>query len=88
MGKVLRASVLMLLLGSCGGGNYSAPRQLDDACAIVRERPTYLRAMKAREHTDVAIAQAWVRVQEASRRRDEFLTDAPSHEHERHSRHG
>ena len=49
MGKVLKAAVLMLLLGSCGGGNYSAPRQLDDACAIVRERPTYLRAMRATE---------------------------------------
>jgi len=51
MGRFLRASVLVLLLASCGGGssNYSAPRQLDDACAIVRERPTYLRAMKATE---------------------------------------
>ena len=45
----LRASVLLLFLGSCGGGSYSAPRQLDDACAIISERPTYLRAMRATE---------------------------------------
>lgn len=51
MGRFLRASILFMFLASCGGGsgNYSAPRQLDDACAIVRERPQYLRAMKATE---------------------------------------
>lgn len=49
MSRFLRASVLLLCLASCGGGNYSAPRQLDDACAIIRERPQYLRAMKATE---------------------------------------
>jgi hypothetical protein len=49
MSRFLRASVLLLCLASCGGSNYSAPRQLDDACAIVRERPQYLRAMKATE---------------------------------------
>jgi hypothetical protein len=50
MSRFLRASVMVLLLASCGGGgNYSAPRQLDDACAILRERPQYLRAMTAAE---------------------------------------
>jgi hypothetical protein len=49
MSRFLRASVLLLCLASCGGGNYSAPRQLDDACAIIGERPQYLRAMKATE---------------------------------------
>ena len=39
---------LMLLLVSCGG-NYSAPRNLDDACSIVSQRPSYLRAMKDTE---------------------------------------
>jgi hypothetical protein len=39
-----------MFLASCGGGgNYSAPRQLDDACAIIRERPHYLRAMEMTE---------------------------------------
>ncbi len=51
MSRFLRASVLLLLLAACGGGSrqYEAPRQLDDACAIIRERPHYLRAMKATE---------------------------------------
>lgn len=50
MSRFLRASVTVLLLASCGGGgNYSAPRQLNDACAILRERPQYLRAMSAAE---------------------------------------
>lgn len=39
---------LMLLLVSCGG-NYSAPRNLDDACSIVAQRPSYLRAMEKSE---------------------------------------
>jgi hypothetical protein len=39
-----------MFLASCGGGgSYSAPRQLDDACAIIRERPQYLRAMERTE---------------------------------------
>lgn len=37
------------LVASCGGGNYSAPRNLENACAIVGERPAYLRAMRATE---------------------------------------
>lgn len=49
MSRFLRASLLLLVLASCGGGNYSAPRQMDDACAIIRERPKYLRAMEATE---------------------------------------
>ena len=50
MSRFLRASLVVLCLASCGGGgNYSAPRQLDDACAIIRERPQYLRAMERTE---------------------------------------
>jgi hypothetical protein len=49
MSRLLRASVLFLALASCGGGNFSAPRDLDNACAIVRERPQYYRAMQATE---------------------------------------
>jgi hypothetical protein len=50
MSRFLRAAILLLFLASCGGGgSYSAPRQLDDACAIVRERPQYLRAMEQTE---------------------------------------
>lgn len=49
MSRFLRASIVFLALASCGGGNFSAPRDLENACAIVRERPTYYRAMKATE---------------------------------------
>ena len=49
MSRSLRASILLLFLASCGGGNFSAPKNLDDACSIVRQRPTYLTAMKATE---------------------------------------
>ena len=51
MSRLLRASVLLLLLASCGGGRgeFSAPRDLDNACSIVRERPKYHAAMKQTE---------------------------------------
>jgi hypothetical protein len=38
-----------MVLASCGGGNFSAPRDLDNACAIVAERPKYLAAMRQTE---------------------------------------
>ncbi len=37
-----------LALAACGGSK-SPPRNLDDACALVDERPQYLRAMRATE---------------------------------------
>ncbi|MCA3459567.1 MAG: lytic transglycosylase [Rhodobacter sp.] len=49
MSRLLRASILLLLLASCGGGNFSAPRDLDNACSIIRERPRYLSAMESTE---------------------------------------
>lgn len=49
MSRLLRASILLLFLASCGGGRFSAPKNLDDACSILRQRPTYLTAMKATE---------------------------------------
>lgn len=47
MSRALRASILLLFLASCGGGNFSAPNNLDDACSIIAERPAYLKAMQA-----------------------------------------
>lgn len=47
MGRFLRAAVLLVLLASCGSGRFSAPRDLDNACAIVAERPQYYKAMRA-----------------------------------------
>jgi len=48
MKKLLRLSA-MLLLVSCGGGENRAPRNLNDACAIIAERPHYLAAMERSE---------------------------------------
>lgn len=49
MSRVLRALVIVLAVASCGGGNHSAPRNLDDACAILSQRPTYFKAFRATE---------------------------------------
>lgn len=49
MSRTFRASILLLCLASCGAGKFSAPRNLDDACAIVDQRPEYLRAFRAAE---------------------------------------
>ena len=49
MSRLLRASILLLALASCGGGNSSAPKNMDDACAILQQRPAYFKAMRATE---------------------------------------
>ncbi len=49
MSRLFRALALVLLAASCGGGSGTAPRQLDNACSILSERPEYLRAFKAVE---------------------------------------
>jgi hypothetical protein len=37
------------LAAGCGQREFSAPRSLDDACALARERPNYMRAMERTE---------------------------------------
>lgn len=50
MSRFLRATALMILVASCGGGgNYSAPRNLNDACSILDQRPTFQKAMRKSE---------------------------------------
>ncbi|MBM05718.1 MAG: lytic transglycosylase [Oceanibulbus sp.] len=49
MSKHLRAMIIVLLVASCGGGPQTAPRDLDNACTILKERPDYLRAFRATE---------------------------------------
>jgi len=49
MSKIILALAIILTLGSCAKRFGDAPRNLDDACAIVNERPSYLRAFKAAE---------------------------------------
>jgi hypothetical protein len=49
MSRFFGAAIMMLMLASCAGGNYSAPRNLDNACSIIQQRPQYLKAMAATE---------------------------------------
>lgn len=46
MSKTLRALVIVLLVGSCGGGPSSAPGDLDNACSILKQRPDYYKAFR------------------------------------------
>lgn len=49
MNRYLKLAVI-ILVASCGaGGNYSAPRNLNNACALASERPAYFAAMKQTE---------------------------------------
>ncbi|MCG6883564.1 MAG: lytic transglycosylase [Silicimonas sp.] len=45
MSRPFRALILLLLVAACGSSNYSAPKNLENACSIVKERPHYLDAM-------------------------------------------
>ncbi len=49
MTEAIRALLLLFLLASCGARDFTPPRDLDNACAIVAERPRYLSAMRATE---------------------------------------
>ncbi|THD76596.1 lytic transglycosylase [Thalassobius vesicularis] len=49
MSRTLRVVILFVLLAACGGGNYTPPRNLDDACSILSQRPKYARAFRATE---------------------------------------
>ncbi|MCF6444808.1 lytic transglycosylase [Nereida sp. MMG025] len=49
MSRLTKAIVLCVLVAACGSGNYSAPRNLDNACSILAQRPGYLNAMKRTE---------------------------------------
>jgi hypothetical protein len=49
MSRTLLALAAVAVLSSCGGGPRTPPRDLENACAIVAERPKYLRAMRRAE---------------------------------------
>lgn len=49
MSRPIRAFILVLFVAACGSGNYSAPKNLDNACSIIDQRPHYLGAMKRSE---------------------------------------
>lgn len=43
--KKYLALAIVMVVASCGGGN-SPPRNLDNACALAREKPSYFSAMR------------------------------------------
>ena len=45
----IRLVIVLVLVAACGGPESRAPSQLDNACAIVAQRPAYLRAMQRTE---------------------------------------
>lgn len=47
MSSNLRAVILLLLVASCGVASYSPPRNLDNACSILAQRPAFDRAFRA-----------------------------------------
>lgn len=49
MSSFFRVALIVVLLGSCSSARYEAPRNLDDACSIIDQRPHYLRAMEMSE---------------------------------------
>lgn len=49
MSRPLSALIIVLVLASCGGGYKAPPRNLDDACSILAQRPKYKRAFRAAE---------------------------------------
>lgn len=50
MSRILCAMMVLMALAACSGGkNTSAPRELDNACAILKQRPGYHKAFKATE---------------------------------------
>lgn len=49
MSRTLSAMLFVLILASCGGGYKSPPRNLDDACSILRQRPEFKRAFQTTE---------------------------------------
>lgn len=46
MSRTFCALILVLALGSCGARDASAPRNLENACDIITERPHYARAFR------------------------------------------
>ena len=50
MSRLLRMFILLAFVAACGGGNYSIPRNLNNACSILKQRPTYLKAMQRSQH--------------------------------------
>jgi len=49
MSRYFRTLTLLVLLAACGGGYDSPPRNLNDACSILNQRPEYYKAFRRAE---------------------------------------
>lgn len=49
MNRYLKLGIILLVASCGGGGGGTPPRNIENACALVRERPAYLQAMRAAE---------------------------------------
>src|SRR5210317_2543519 len=47
MSRTLRTLFIVLVLSSCGVASFSPPRNLDNACSILTQRPAFARAFQA-----------------------------------------
>jgi len=47
MSRTLRTLFIVLVLSSCGVASFSPPRNLDNACSILSQRPAFHRAFQA-----------------------------------------
>ncbi len=75
MSRTLFAMILTLTLASCGGGYKSPPRNLDNACSILSERPEYERAfLKTEKKWGVPIHVQMATIYQESKYRSDART--------------
>lgn len=63
MSNALRAMLVLLVLASCGGRDNSAPRNINNACSILAQRPHFARAFSRAErrwNVPVAVLMATI----------------------------
>lgn len=74
MSRRLSALAALVILAACGGGGSGeAPRDLDNACSIVDQRPNYLAAMKKTERKwGIPVAVQMATIHQESK----FISDA------------
>lgn len=75
MSSRIKLVALLLILAACGGSGTQAPSQLDNACAIIAQRPAYLRAMlKTQEKWGVPVAVQMATIYQESKFRSDART--------------
>lgn len=68
MSRTLLAMITLLLLASCGGGHKTPPKNLENACSILGQRPEYERAfLKAEKKWGVPMHVQMATVYQESR---------------------